>query len=450
MIDHATPQVALVVNGTELPSSVMSRIGTIKLNQTCDGADILTIDANAWDEIRCKYVLLDDRVLFPGNSVELWAGYGGAAHVGNADMVCKGRFDLLSRFPGYLSDGVSVQFVAYDGLRRMMDNTQPRVFHGFNRDSDIVVAMAKEYGWDVDDVPTPGGMLPSSTANTRRSRKKAVVHTRNVPGDRVKPIAMTDLAFIKKMAECYGYQYPKIRYNPLTKRETLVFRPPATGPDDWTQTFRYRVPGTGSSDLIEFQPSFSLDNTPTGVELLGWDKEKGRPFRVVATLSQSQKIDVKFDEDVRVDDKVDSTIRSGAELRLSLLGSSTEQVSLRRVVMEGKAWSPLKEVPDVLTASMIPTLSTDREYLEQFAVQWLRDRLAAWWTATFILENQPGIHLLDSDQVHEFRGMAPMDEGWYILLSAEHTWTNGSHTVSCTAQKLIEDPSMSVNTETMS
>jgi hypothetical protein len=427
----------------------MSRISTIELTQTCDGADILTIDANAWDEIRCKYVLLDERVLFPGNSVELWAGYGGAARVGNSDLVCKGRFDIINRDPDYEPDGVTVRFIAFDGLRRMMDNTQARVFHGFNRDSDVVIAMAKEYGWDVDNVPTPASPLPASTAHTRRAKKTAVVQTKNVPGDRVKPIQMTDLAFIKKMAECYGYQYPKIKYDPQTRRETLVFRPPASGPDDWTQTFRYRAPGTGASDIISFQPSFSISDTPTGVELLGWDKEKGRPFRVIATVSQSQKIDVKFDEEYRVDDKIEKSIRSGAELRLSLLGSSTEQVALRRVVVDGKAWSPLKEVPDVLTTSMLPALRTDREYLEAFAVQWLRDRLAAWWTATFSLENQPGIHLLDSDQVHELRGMAPMDEGWYILLSAKHTWSDGKHVVDCSAQKLIEDPSMQVNTEAM-
>jgi len=446
VISHATPQVAFVVNGTQLPPSIMSRINRIELTETCDGADILQINANAWDEIRAKFILLDDKVLFPGNSVELWAGYG-AATVGDADMVCKGRFDLLTRQPDY-SNEVTVQFMAYDSLRKMMDNTEARVFHSFQRDSDVVIELAHEYGWDVDEVPTPSSPLPNARSSTSRNRKKALVATRRVPGDRVKPVGMTDLAWIKKMAECFGYQYPKIKYDPATGRETLLFRPPASGPDDWSQTFRYMTPGMGHSDLIRFAPSFNISDAPTGVEILGWDKKKGRPFRVIATVSPAQKIDVKFDEDVRVDDKIEKAIVSGGELRLSILGSSPEQVGLRRVKSGGKTWSPLKEVPDVLTSTMLPALSSNRESLEAFAIQWLTERLAAWWTAEFTLQNQPGIHLVDSDQVHQIRGVAPMDEGWYILLKATHVWENGIHTVDCQAQKLIEAPGLSVGVET--
>lgn len=443
-MSHQAPHVGLVVNGTPLPQSTMGWISDIDLLQTCDGADILTINANAWDEIQGTFRLLDERGLFPGNKIEVWADYG------NVNAICKGKFTINTRKPHYGPDGVTISLIGFDGLRSMMDNTQARCFEKVNRDSEVITKVAEIYGFAGDVLPTPVGIPENAPVYApKRTKKKAVEPTPILKGDRVKPVGMTDLAWLKGIAETWGYAYPKIRYDAKKKNEILVFRPPADGVDEWSQTFWYVKPGAGKSDIITFDPEFSVADAPTGAELLGWDPVNKRPFRVVATMSATGPL-VTWDYDVRLDEKIEKEIKSGASLRLSILGSSVEKIKTQKVTISNKTWNPEKEVRTPVWMGLVRAPEVVSEpILTAMVERWLIDRQAAWWTCTFTLENQPGIHLLDSDQVHEIRGVCPMDEGLYIILEAHHRWSaEGGHTVACKAQKLIVISDMNVKSMT--
>lgn len=456
--DHPQPYVSLIVNGTRLPSSVLSWFELLTLKQTCDGADILTVSMNAWDEVRACYRNLAEKGIFPGAQVVLEAGYG-TPGFGSSNPLPKGRYELQFRKPQYTLDGVKVVFEGYDGLRRMTDNKQSRVWLDATQDSAIVEDLAmNEYGWAVDVVPTPP-MPPPNAALTAPSRgssksKKAIAPTGFRKGDRIKPLGLSDLAFVKVMSETFGYMYPKIRWDATLGREVFVFRPPNTDANDWSQTLRYRPPNCGQSDIATFTPEFSLTDAPTGVEFLAWDRKAGKPIRVIATIT-TKGPDVRCEDAQRMDERIAKEIKSGAALRLSVLGAGTKAATLRRTSLKTKhgtkSWNPQVEVRESMAGTLVPMpRDATPEALMAQARQWLLDRQAAWWTMSATFHNLIGSHMFDSDQVHKVVGVDTMDEGWYIFLSATHTWNpkERSHDVEVSGQKLIDGDALGVKTRT--
>ena len=469
----AIPVLDLRVNGTPLGPGTMDRLAEVVLVQTCDGSDVLTINGDGWDPIAQAFRLVDDRVLFPGNEVEVWAGYLNAG--GYPQMVCKGLFRLEDRGVEYNREGVTVTLNGYDGLQRLMKHTQARVFKGRARCSDIVRYLAGYYGFAADWADQAGqsefvaGFLASGSdrsdllnscfapataplASPHGPVRKAIEDTPEIrdkdgtPSERTKPRGETDLAWLKRMAMGYGYMFPKLRYDPAGPgrrgTEVLVFRRPVSGPDEFSQSFWWRKPGADQSDLDKFSPKFSLQEAPAGIEILGWDRKVGKPIRIITKVRSGQEPEVLWDSDIRADEKIEGEIKNGARLRLSILGTGQQTVKLTRATVDGQTWQPEKNVAEVLTSEMLagrPDL--DRADLEMIAKMWLRQRQAAWSTAEFEMQNLAGLHLMDSDQVHEFRGLAPMDEGHYIVLKVEHRWNPSinTHAVSGELQKLVED-----------
>jgi len=445
--DHAIPIVILKTGGTTIAPATMAWIRAVELEHTVDGADTLTLECDGFDSVEMQYRLLDDVGLFPGNQIELLAGYG-SPDVGAPDIISKGLFDLQLRDPIYQREGVQLTLAAYDGLRRMMDGKQARVYWDFARDSDVVRKLARDvYGFEVGEMPAPSSPLANAPMNARsRDDNCAVQDTptyKKMFGqklmDAVKSVGETDLAWVKSMAEGHGWAYPKVRY--INGKEHFVFRPAATHYDDFSQTFWYRKPGSGDrGDLLTYHPTWNTADAPTGIELMGWDKDAREPFRVRALMTQAGP-KVTLSADQRLSEKIDPDIKSGGALRLSILGSGSETVTLEKTSMGGKTWNPLKEVPDVLDTSLLHNLDiSSREAVMDYARAWLLTRQAAWWTFEASLQNQPGIHQIDTDQVHEFRGMAEMDEGPGIILRAVHRWEfqGNIHTVDIDGQKLID------------
>lgn len=436
-MQFATPTYLLSSNGTPLGAATHEWIRSVECNRTSDGADVLTIECDAWDPIRADFRMVDERPLFPGNDVVLRAGYG-PANLGSPDLACFGKFRMDSRDPSYESNGPSVTFVGYDGLQRFMECTDARVIEAI-RVSEVIEKLLKDYpGIDIDTIPSPP--LPP-TAPLGASTQAPTLSVQPTPKhDKMqqycKRRGVTDLAWIKGFAEGLGWAYPKVRYDEKNDREILIFRPAIQGPDAWTQTWWYRKPG-GDGSLISFKPSFSKD-APTGVEIVGWDQTKGVPMRVIARVRPSGEPDVRFDNNVIVSEKIQKEIKSGAALRLSVIGSGETAVKLKPVKVGKKAWSPEIGSPEELTRDMVfgrPDLTA--EDMKDIARAYLNDRAAAWWTCSFTLENQQGLQLMDSDQVHEFRGLPSMDEGHFITLRADHKWAGDRHTVSGNGQKLI-------------
>lgn len=437
-MEHATPTYLLTTeDGTPLGAASLEWIRSVGCDCTCDGADVLTVDCDAWDPIKANFRMLDERPLFPGNKVILWGGYGPAI-AGSPDLRCFGKFLMDSREPSYDEGGVGVTFVGYDGLQRMMECKDARVIEK-TRVSDVVEELARIYDFDIDTVPTPP-LPPTADLNAPlRLPKRSVEPTKKLPlQEYCKRRGVTDLAWLKGLAEMVGYGYPKVRYNPKTGREVLVFRPPAQGPDAWTQTWWYRKPG-GDGSLLQFRPAFSKD-APIGVEIVGWDRANGVPIRVIARVRPGSEPDIKTTKDVILGDKIQSEIRSGAALRLSVIGSGDQVVRLKPVRVGKRVWTPEASTPEELTRDLVSgSPDWTVQDIEAIARAYISDRSAAWWTATFKLENQPGLHLLDSDQVHEFRGLAGMDEGHFITLRAQHRWEGDRHSVEGNGQRLIEE-----------
>ena len=395
--------------------------------------------------MRGTYRLVDERPFMPGNKVVFRCGYGAPdGGFGDASGATRGLFRMQHRNPDYNAQGVPVEFVGYDGLQKLMTNKQARVLKGYKRCSDAVtdlVSSPRGYGFEVGPVPAMASLPPNIALAGAPSAPWSIEQTLEKKGDRIKARGTTDWKWFKTMTEAYGFMYPKVRIDPYTFQEVFIWRPPATGPDAWSQTFWYRGPGL-QNDLLNFRPHFDTADTPAGIEILGWDRKKGRPIRVCLRVTEGGEPDVTWDNDVVISEKIASAIRSGAKLRLSVLGQQETTVTLSQASKGGQSWQPEKNVLEAMTTDLIrgaPDLElADLIWLGKM---WLSQREAAWWGADFEMENQPGLHLLDVGQVHQFRGMAPMDEGYYIVTALTHTWGQGKHHVVGKAQKLIETTS---------
>lgn len=442
-MNHAQPWYQFVVNGTPLGPETAAWINSVKLEIPSDGAQILTILCDGWDPVRAIYRLLDEKVFFPGNKVVFRCGYGSPdGGFGGASAATRGLFRMKHRDPDYTTTGVPVEFVGYDGLQKFMANKQARVMRGYKTCAAAVEALVTNpkygYNFTIGPIPAMSNLPPNTALAGHAAASWSLGKTPEKKGDRLKERGMTDLKWLKIITEAYGFMYPKIRYNAATGEEVFVWTPPATGPDSWSQTFWYRGPGN-QSDLLHFKPHFDISDAPAGVEVLGWDRKKGRPIRVCIRVEEGGEPIVTWDNDVVVSEKIASEIKSGAKLRLSVLGHTEASAKLVRATKGGQTWQPEKSVLEAMTTDMIrgaPDLSV--EDLVTIGKTWLHQREAAWWSCEFEMENQPGLHLVDVGQVHQFRGMAPMDEGYFIVTTLTHEWSGGKHKVSGKGQKLIE------------
>ena len=438
-----------------LPDSYKNLISSVTLTETVDGASQLNISAQALDPMGIgrdpmSYRFINEQIMFLGDEIELWAGYG-------KSLMPKGRFVVKTHDIVYGPDGVTIDIESFDKLTRFMDHTQARIYQGLKKHTDVLKdLMKKEY-------PSLGFIYD----NSPKDRK----------GDRFKEIGTTDLWWIKQMALADGFSPPRMMTNdqwnwlydhtPVGSSEqalvsslsiedftedNLVYAPTTTLTQFIQPLILWYNPRDGKdSDWSTFNPTFSTEGIPTAIEAYGTVHDPSSAFnnrvvKVVIELTPSGISDPvitdNFDDDWTKQSKIRKTTSDGNTIKMWSLGDGrvTYETGGKYTFTNKKGKSQTgkseKEVREIINCEGV-TVNTTQDVVE-WAKNWLKVRSASYLIASGTLQNVPKIERIGPAQVHFVAGVAPLHEGAYVVLDATHRWDSSGHSVSVNMQKAIE------------
>lgn len=441
--------------------SLHNVLRSAQVSHEAGSASMVTLEIDAWDEERADFDKMADEVLFPGDKIEVIDVATGTHH---------GLFTLEERENAYnAEDGSQSEIVGYDGLRRLMKATESKVWQGTVNDFYVLQEIAKEHGMDLDSAPE---------------------HFPPMVGDRAKELGITDLEYIKKIAMANGLAMPHVRYDPDTGKEILVMRPISSKRQrDGAYEFAAYRPGA-SADFEDFRTFWDAGDIPAAVEVIGWDKDRNRPYRVTVapTPRGAEVLAVDYaDIGKRTTDRVKPGKKGGDEqgVLVHLLGTNREQVDTSTVyrldtgkTVNVKAPAGVKVFEEkgrkfyykydfnkerivkvyVGRRRKHRTIRAKREYREilhttfaetaqdaqQYALQWMQARLEAYYSCegSFVV-NAGGAGTMLPSQVHKVRGVRIPDRGWYIFTAVDHIWMAEGHQASFSGTRLLVDAEVS-------
>jgi len=482
-----------------LPSGYASLLQDVELDQVWDGADELRLEFAGMDDDRNLRVI-GERVLEPGTSLVLRAGYGRSLHA-------MGQFTVGSHEAAFTEDGPAVTVIATDGFRRMMDDTWPSVLSGLKRSgttgkaqrastwTDAAKVLARKFGFGfVADV---GPRIPEKTRyrRTRKGKKKGR-RRRKVRDVIIKNAGETDASMIKHIAGFAGFMHPKVRYiegtselakqlardhaiaEALDNRDVLFFRAANIQRqlrEVGSLKFRYRRKSGAPATLSEFAPTWDTDEVPVAVRISGIVGEGKR--REVVTVEaelvgpeQYRRRSALLRQAARAKDPA-----KRRELEAEARGLKGE-VSITRVRRSRATKKDRKAYVNAETA-LIEVLENERKAgreldwsandprrrrkvqtmrretirrtfvvrttddLEKMARAWLLTRLQLHQSATADSSNIPGLELVYPQQVHELEDVSPEYDGLWMIMKSTHRWTDDGHECSMLWERVADLPS---------
>ena len=462
------PVCDLLVDGRPLPLDVRRLIQSIAITGPADGAKQLDVVLQACDNAQTGYRVIDERLLFPGKTIVVEAGYG-------KKRVPKGRFKVKTHRTKY-GNPPTVVVQAYDGLAALLEGTDALLFEGKTSNSEVVEALLRE------KYPTMGWYIADSPPRE---------------GDRFKAVNDTDLQFVKVMAEADGFAYPRVwsreqyeyawgqnqqsgRRLPegsANIRDEMLIYAPLSDVFALSPQLRlaYSLPNKGG-DWASLDIDFSTDGIPTAVEVYGVTRALGglQVAKIVVEITadgpEVKSVEPMTGDKWSTQEKIKDKVSSGTALCIYALSDAKRVVAtggtyqyhsgggevikgtqtyytkkgkektrtVKRRTATGEIVTKASEasVREVLAGY---TIETDQDALD-FAKKWLQARAASYLVAKGTLKNIPGIEGMDTAQVHEIVGVAELHAGGYATLDVDHKWTReGGHDVSVAAQKLIEE-----------
>lgn len=491
------------VREVPLPIDYARLIKQIRVHQPFDGADTLTIGMTAWDEDIAEYSVVGERILEPGVSVLVDAGYGTRLHT-------VGRFDIsapVADFPRDAFPGVKLN--AMDGFALMMDNTWPGDYgaEAFTW-TDIALIVAKKYGMGlVADIPVHSRARIPYRTRTRKPRKGGppVVVTQRV----VKNAGDTDAAMLKHMAGYAGFFPPKVRYIPkgsllarqmllshdvtlhVGGRDALVFRrgniqrqreevSVLLGRDAGVYEFNYRRDDGPHSSLDSFRPTWDTTHIPMAVRVSGivrtprpgrsaklevvtveaevvgpaLVRERANLLRRAQRETDPDKEDALFNRADALSGRIAITSerrerftrKSGKkkQKRQRFRNTGTAMIEVLKAERRpGREYDPVKgQKVQTMRRETIghSIVASNGEEIADIARAWLQGRLGLHITAKATIANRPGAELIYPGQIHDFRGLPVEYEGAYMVMDAVHTWNTSGHKVEMGLQKVAELP----------
>ncbi len=351
------------------------------------------------DEIGTKAdfrAVLNSKAFQEGNYIDLWIGYEGTA------LEYQGRVEVVKWLPNFPSTGaITFRVLGYDGRQRMMKGNQFRVkqsgkarkrktFYKGLTDDQIVKKVAAKYGYAAETEPPE---------IKRTSTKKN-------PIVRVQPSGMSDWAFLQKLAKINRFDL-WCKYD-QSKKQFVVYFKQRQDAGSAVYKFEYQQ-GLGS--LLEAQPDFSIQDQPTDVEVLYFDRKRRRIERTV--ISDSSKSEtVKLTSAGVGDLEVKKEIGRGASVKFTAFGQQ----------IEAFADKPFRSKNEATT----------------FVQNWLKEREDDF----LILKAKViGVESLAPRQIHEFVGMSTRLDGFYRLTQVKHDQQPGAaYTCDILAHKVLSQP----------
>ena len=371
--DPFAPAWDLRVNGQAIPEDVRAAIRSITAELTVDGADELTVDADAWDANAGRWVLVSETTMAPGNLVTLFTGYG-------RELQAVQRFRVVGHEASYPTDGApTVRIRALSGEAWLVERTEPRVFEGPISDSQIAREIADASG--LRTTPTSVDDLPARQ------------------GGRTKKKGTTDLEFLQELAAANDFGPPVVLYDADLDADVLYFRRTRIERASDVLELVYDPHQAGSADssgdLLSFSPELNLADTPTKVRVTGYDPESGEIVEVTIGIADTSREQVIYRGQPRdVEDFGDPL-----QLRVTVLQQG-----------DGRGDAPAEEVVAVGEIR-------DADGARAYARRWIADRRRAFMRARAEVLGDPRIRL---GSVHRVSGVAPVHAGLWEVEAVTH------------------------------
>lgn len=238
-LDHdlSVPKFVVDVGGATFEETD-GLVTSVTVDATMDGADHFSLEiASRFDHESSEFVDFDWDDVPVGERVEIAMGYGTPEDL--ETMFVGSVTELGTDFPAGGSPTISVS-----GYGRYHDLTKNVVEERWEErtDSEIAAAIADAYGLEADVRELSDDERRSVTYNNEES----------------------DADYLADLAERNGTDGGP--FQAFVRRETLVFRPPATDGDPVLEL-------SYGESLESFSPSFTDARTLDGVTVLDWDPE---------------------------------------------------------------------------------------------------------------------------------------------------------------------------------
>lgn len=346
--------------------------------------------------------VIDSKAFAEGNSIDLFMGYG-------SDRKFMDRVEIVKWLPVFPEEGPG-QFTikGFDGRHRMMNQNRVRpkgnsrrkkkTFYKNTPDESIVSAIAKKYGYGSDTDKTEVKKKAVTTAN---GKKQHVFRTRIQQPDQ------SDWDFLQKLADINRFD---IWVDWSTKKNQWIvnFKKRV---DAGQAIYKFTYNGADGS-LISATPDFSIQDQPTDVEVLYYDRKKKTVERtLIFESTNAENVSLNGPRVGPGTLQAKKTLGAGARVRFSAFGQTIEAFSNR----------PFKSAKEATN----------------FVQNWLKEREREF----VIMQGKViGIPDLRSRQIHELSGLGARLDGFYRFTNVRHVMMpDGIYHAEFTANKVLSE-----------
>lgn len=372
-----------VSKASSLWDAVRPYVASLSYEEDEEMASMLEISLinQSKDELAAKTdfrYILDSKAFQEGNYIDLWLGYSALKY--------KGRVEIVKWMPTFPAQGpLSFIIKGHDGRHKMMRGNQLGVKVGAARkrktyyrgltDDRIVKKVAAKYGYSIDaDVP-----------KIKRTKVKGKFISR------VQPAEMSDWDFLRKLAAINRFDL-WVEFDQIKNQHVVHFKEKH---DAGSPVYKFEY-HQGMGSLLEAQLDFSIQDQPTDVEVLYFDRKRRVIEKTVIRDSTPAEI-VKLTSSGVGNLEVKKEISRGASVRFTAFGQQIETFTDRPFASKNEAAS--------------------------FVQAWLKEREDDF----LILRAQVvGVETLAPRQIHQVVGLSKRLDGLYRLTQVKHTMSPGS------------------------
>ncbi len=227
--DSLAPEIAIRVNGSEIPNEVKADLISIVVLDDVNTTGMFSFKLKCEDSAEMEVKWIDDDLVKEGNTVAIDMGYRD-----NLETLFEGEITALE--PEFSSEEASLLTVmGYDRRHRLMGKRKTRSFLNM-KDSDIANQVAADWGLTPD------------------------IESTEITREHVLQLNQTDFGFLLERARRIGYEL-------IVGNSRLSFRKRATDGDASIVLNR-------EVELLEFSARLSTSTQVGEVSVMGWDPKR--------------------------------------------------------------------------------------------------------------------------------------------------------------------------------
>ncbi len=249
--DFFVPQFEVIIGNRRQSGAVVRDIIQATYKDNVDEIDSFELTVNNWDAEQRKFKYSDRDLFNPKQDVELRMGYAGAG--GSLQTMLRGRIESLR--PAFPAGGQPTLAVGGTNILQQFKTEQRS--DSYEKQTVQQIARRICSRLRVDFVPPKAPVVETPVAHRLQDNQY-------------------DIVFLMGLARDYGYELIVEEAGGTT---ALAFGPPSPSA---RPTYRLAY----GRSLIEFQPTLSMANQVSEVEVRGWDSVKGEAIAVKVGQAQ--------------------------------------------------------------------------------------------------------------------------------------------------------------------